>query len=102
INDILDFSKIEARKLRLDAVDFSLRDSLGDTIKALALRAQQKGLELTCHVPPDVPDGITGDPGRLRQIIINLVGNAIKFTEKGEVDVDVRVDSRTEDEVRLH
>jgi PAS domain S-box-containing protein len=89
IDDILDFSKIEAKKLRLDAVDFSLRDGLGDTLKALALRAQQKGLELACHVPPDVPDGLNGDPGRLRQILVNLVGNAIKFTERGEVVVEV-------------
>jgi PAS domain S-box-containing protein len=90
INDILDFSKIEARKLHLEAIDFNLRDVLGDTMRALALRAQQKGLELACHVPADVPDGIVGDPGRLRQVIVNLVGNAIKFTERGEVVVRVR------------
>src|SRR5262249_33826870 len=89
INDILDFSKIEAQKLRLDAVDFSLRDSLGDTMKALALRAQQHGLELACHVPPNVPDALNGDPGRLRQVVVNLVGNAIKFTAEGEVVIDV-------------
>jgi PAS domain S-box-containing protein len=89
INDILDFSKIEARKLQLEAVEFSLRDSLGDTMKALAVRAQQKGLELACHVRPDVPDAVTGDPTRLRQVVVNLVGNAIKFTEKGEVVVSV-------------
>jgi PAS domain S-box-containing protein len=89
INDILDFSRIEANKLHLDAVDFALRDSLGDTMKALAVRAQQKGLELACHVPPEVPDALNGDPLRLRQIIVNLVGNAIKFTERGEVVVDV-------------
>ncbi len=92
INDILDFSKIEARKLQLDAVEFSLRDNLGDTMKALAVRAQQKGLELACHVVPDVPDGLVGDPNRLRQIVVNLVGNAIKFTERGEVVVVVRPD----------
>jgi PAS domain S-box-containing protein len=91
INDILDFSKIEANKLHLDAVDFALRDSLGDTMKALSLRAQQKRLELVCHVPPDVPDALNGDPLRLRQIIVNLVGNAIKFTEQGEVVVDVKI-----------
>jgi PAS domain S-box-containing protein len=90
INDILDFSKIEARKLHLEAVDFSLRDSLGDTMKALAVRALQKGLELACHVPPDVPDALTGDPGRLRQVLVNLIGNAIKFTDRGEVVVEVK------------
>jgi PAS domain S-box-containing protein len=89
INDILDFSKIEAKKLHLEAVEFSLRDSLGDTMKALALRAQQKGLELACHVRPDVPDAVTGDPIRLRQVLVNLVGNAIKFTDQGEVVVEV-------------
>jgi PAS domain S-box-containing protein len=94
INDILDFSKIEARKLHLETVDFSLRDCLGDTVKALALRAEQKGLEVACHIHPEVPDGLNGDPGRLRQIIVNLVGNAIKFTERGEVIVEV---SRIED-----
>jgi PAS domain S-box-containing protein len=89
INDVLDFSKIEARKLHLDESDFRLRDVLGDTVKALALRAQQKGLELACHVLADVPEGLVGDAGRLRQIIVNLVGNAIKFTDKGEVVVRV-------------
>ena len=101
INDILDFSKIEARKLELERVDFSLRDLLGDTMKALGLRAQQKGLELACHIPADVPDGLVGDPGRLRQVIINLVGNAIKFTEQGEVIVQVARESETDGEVTL-
>src|SRR4051812_18114308 len=85
INDILDFSKIEAGKLQLDPVPFQLRDSLGDTLKTLALRAQQKDLELAFHVHPDVPDALVGDPMRLRQVVVNLVGNAIKFTERGEV-----------------
>jgi PAS domain S-box-containing protein len=89
INDILDFSKIEARKLHLETIDFRLRDNLGDTARALALRAQEKGLELACHIAPDVPDRLVGDPGRLRQIIVNLVGNALKFTQCGEVVVDV-------------
>ncbi len=89
INDILDFSKIEAGKLELDSTDFSLRETLGDTLHLLAFRAVQKGLELAGHVAPDVPDELIGDPGRLRQIIINLVGNALKFTEKGEVVVSV-------------
>src|SRR5262249_37351062 len=89
INDILDFSKIEAGKLQLLPVSFNLRDSLADTVRTLALRAQQKDLELACHVAPDVPDALVGDAGRLRQIIINLLGNAIKFTERGEVVVSV-------------
>lgn len=91
INDVLDFSKIEARKLQLEAVEFSLRDTVGDTMKALALRAQQKGLELACSIRPDVPDYLVGDPGRLRQVIVNLVGNAVKFTEQGEVVLEIAV-----------
>jgi signal transduction histidine kinase/CheY-like chemotaxis protein len=91
INDILDFSKIEARKLQIEAVNFNVRDALGDALKTLALRAQQKGLELACHVAPDVPEVVIGDPVRLRQIIVNLVGNALKFTDHGEVVVSVRM-----------
>jgi PAS domain S-box-containing protein len=102
INDILDFSKIEAGKLDLEPLDFSLRDSLEDTMKTLAMRAHKKGLELACHIPPDVPDMLVGDPGRLRQLIVNLSGNAIKFTEQGEVVVDVAVESQTEEEICLH
>ncbi len=90
VNDILDFSKIEAGKLELDAIPFSLRDRLGDAMKTLALRAHRKGLELACRYADDVPDALLGDPGRLGQIIINLVGNAIKFTEQGEVVLSVR------------
>jgi CheY-like chemotaxis protein/HPt (histidine-containing phosphotransfer) domain-containing protein len=97
INDILDFSKIEAGKLDLDAIDFDLRDSLGDMMKALALRAHQKGLELACHILPEVPAAVVGDPGRLRQIIVNLVGNAIKFTERGEVVVEVKRGAKSEE-----
>ncbi len=89
INDILDFSRIEARKLHLEAVDFPLRDTLGDMLKALAMRAEEKDLELACHIAPDVPDALVGDPTRLRQVIVNLVGNALKFTERGEVVVNV-------------
>jgi PAS domain S-box-containing protein len=89
INDILDFSKIEARMLQLDAVDFNLYDLLGHTMKAMALRAQQKGLELVCHIGNGVPQAVVGDPIRLRQILVNLIGNAIKFTEQGEVIVHV-------------
>ena len=90
LNDILDFSKIEAGKLALEPVPFALRENLGTTLKTLALRAHQKGLELASHVHPDVPDTLVGDSGRLRQIIVNLVGNAIKFTDQGEVLVEVR------------
>ncbi|HEY7492575.1 MAG TPA: GAF domain-containing protein, partial [Candidatus Tectomicrobia bacterium] len=97
LNDILDFSKIEAGKLTVETIDFSLRDSLGATLKALALRAHDKGLELTYGVQPDVPDALQGDPGRLRQILVNLVGNAIKFTAHGEVVVEVETVRAPED-----
>jgi len=89
INDILDFSKIEAGKLDLDPVDFPLRDHLDETISTLSLRAHAKGLELACHVLDDVPEALVGDAGRLRQILVNLIGNAIKFTSEGEVVVRV-------------
>ncbi|MBV9851198.1 MAG: PAS domain S-box protein, partial [Armatimonadetes bacterium] len=102
INDILDFSKIEAGKLDLDAVEFPLRDTLDDTVRILAVRAHEKNLELACRVGPDVPDALVGDPGRLRQIIVNLAGNAIKFTEHGEVVVETEVQERTERDVLLH
>jgi signal transduction histidine kinase/CheY-like chemotaxis protein len=101
INDILDFSKIEAGKLDLDPIAFQLRDHTAETLKLLAFRAQQKGLELTCDVRPEVPEEIVADPTRLRQILINLVGNAIKFTERGEVGIEVAVESQTEDQARL-
>jgi PAS domain S-box-containing protein len=90
INDILDFSKIEAGKLELEPAPFALRESLDDMVRPLAVRAQQKGLELTYRVCPDVPDCLIGDLGRLRQILVNLIGNAIKFTECGEVVVEVK------------
>ncbi|AGA31441.1 response regulator [Singulisphaera acidiphila] len=102
INDILDLSKIEAGKLDLESIDFSLHESLGNTMKALALRAHKKRLELAYHIAPDVPETLVGDPGRLRQIVVNLVGNAIKFTEHGEVVVHVEKESQTADEVCLH
>ncbi len=102
INDILDFSKIEAGKLSFDAIDFKLRDSLDEALKPLALRAHQKGLELVCHVALDVPDAVMGDPGRLQQVIVNLVSNAIKFTERGEVVVRVQVESCAPDAIILH
>jgi CheY-like chemotaxis protein len=102
INDILDFSKIEAGKLDLDPFEFNLRESLNDSLKPLALRAHQKGLQMVSQAPPDVPDVVVGDPGRLRQILVNLVGNAIKFTAGGQVAVRVGVDWRDQDRISLH
>jgi len=89
INDILDFSKIEAGKLEVESIDFSLRESLSSTLKSLRFRAQEKGLELNCEFKRDVPAMVVGDPGRLRQVVVNLIGNAIKFTEQGEVTFQV-------------
>ncbi|HEV8068245.1 MAG TPA: ATP-binding protein, partial [Planctomycetaceae bacterium] len=102
INDILDYSKIEAGKLDLDPVEFQLRDALEDTLKTLALRAHRKGLELTCEIAEDVPVRVIGDPGRLRQVVVNLVGNAIKFTEAGEVVVRAQLRSQSTDGFQLH
>jgi two-component system, sensor histidine kinase and response regulator len=90
INDVLDFSKLEAAKSDLDISDFDLRESLETTLRTLALRADQKGLELLCEVDPEVPQFVIGDPNRLRQVIVNLIGNAIKFTTAGEVVVRVK------------
>jgi signal transduction histidine kinase/DNA-binding response OmpR family regulator len=94
INDILDFSKIEAGKIDLEAVDFDLRDCLESTLKTLAIRADEKGLELLCEVAAEVPEVVRGDSTRLRQVVINLVGNAIKFTAAGEVAVKVQVEAQ--------
>jgi two-component system, sensor histidine kinase and response regulator len=91
VNDILDFSKIEARRLELEHTALDLRETVGDTAKLLALRASEKGLELACHIAPDAPDVVLGDPGRLRQVLLNVLGNAVKFTDKGEVVLDVVV-----------
>jgi two-component system, sensor histidine kinase and response regulator len=102
INDILDFSKIEAGKLDMESVDFDLSDCVGETMKTLSLRAHQKGLELAFEIGPDVPHAIVGDPGRLRQIIVNLVGNALKFTEKGEVVLSATMEAREREDVVLH
>ena len=102
INDILDFSKIEAEKLVLEQEKFHLRESLGDTMKSFALRAHQQGLELACHVHRDVPCWLVGDYPRLRQIVVNLVNNAIKFTQRGEVVLEVACESSTENDVTLH
>ncbi|NLS97197.1 MAG: response regulator [Planctomycetaceae bacterium] len=101
INDILDFSKIEAGKLDLEETLFGLRERVGDAAKSLALRAHAKGIELACHIQPEVPDALLGDPIRLGQIIINLVGNAVKFTEAGEVVLHVGCQSRTDQEAVL-
>jgi CheY-like chemotaxis protein/HPt (histidine-containing phosphotransfer) domain-containing protein len=101
INDILDFSKIEAGRLDLDPIAFRLRDSLGETMKGLALRAQSKGLELAWHVAAPAPDALVGDPSRLRQVVMNLVGNAIKFTETGEVVVSVTTETTWEGGLEL-
>ncbi|GAC1660545.1 MAG: hypothetical protein NVS9B4_11670 [Candidatus Acidiferrum sp.] len=90
INDVLDFSKMEAGKIDLEALDFNLRDSLEDTLKTLSLKADEKGLELLCEIAPEVPDVVRGDSNRLRQVMVNLVGNAIKFTSEGEVAVRVQ------------
>ncbi len=98
LNDILDFSKMEAGKLEMDSLNFDLRKSLGEVVKMLALKAQQKGLEFIFDVSPEVPASVVGDPARVRQILINLVGNAIKFTKKGEIEVGVRVESQSEEE----
>jgi two-component system, sensor histidine kinase and response regulator len=92
INDILDFSKIEAGKLSLDTAPFALRAALDETLHTLALRAHSKGIELACRIDPDVPDALIGDSGRLRQVLVNLIGNAIKFTARGEVIVSVQVE----------
>jgi len=102
INDILDFSKIEAGKLELDPRSFSLRDGLGDTMKALAFRAHEKRLELACQVAADVPDALVGDSLRLRQVLVNLIGNAVKFTQRGEVVLQVETESQMDEEADLH
>jgi PAS domain S-box-containing protein len=102
INDILDFSKIEARKVYLDVVDFDLRHTLDEVLYSVAPRAHEKGLELACDVSADVPAALGGDPTRVRQIILNLVGNAIKFTETGEVVVRVSRERSAGENVLLH
>jgi two-component system, sensor histidine kinase and response regulator len=102
INDILDFSKIEARRLDLERTEFDVREEVGDAAKLLALRAGEKGLELACHVAADVPERVLGDPGRLRQVLLNIIGNAVKFTHKGEVVVRVRVAAADAAQVHLH
>jgi len=102
VNDILDFSKIEAGKLDLEFIPFDLRESLGETMKALDFRAHRKGLELIYEVQPDVFEALLGDPGRLRQVILNLIGNAIKFTEHGEILMSVTQEAESSGTVSLH
>ena len=101
LNDILDLSKVEAGKLELESIPFALRDTLGDTLQTLAVRASEKGLELTYRIAPEVPDDLIGDPIRLRQVVVNLAGNAIKFTERGGVDIDVDLIEVREEYTRL-
>ena len=102
LNDILDFSKIEAGRLDLEVIDFNLRDCLDSALKTLALRAHEKGLELKSEIDTEVPETLQGDPGRLRQILINLAGNAIKFTERGQVTVQVKRESGNANTLLLH
>jgi two-component system sensor histidine kinase/response regulator len=102
LNDILDFAKIEAGKVEFEEISFSLRDDLGEKMKSLGHWAFSKGIELAWRVRPDVPDWLLGDPSRLRQVLMNLVGNAIKFTEKGEVVVDISLEAAAADGVELH
>jgi signal transduction histidine kinase/DNA-binding response OmpR family regulator/ligand-binding sensor domain-containing protein len=99
INDILDFSKIEAGKIALEAIGFNLRDCVEDALKTFALRANEKGLELLCDIAPTLPEMVLGDPGRLRQIVLNLVSNAIKFTNSGEVALKAEVESTDQEEL---
>ncbi|MFC1596868.1 PAS domain S-box protein [Planctomycetota bacterium] len=102
INDILDFSKIEAGRLDLETAPFDLYENVGDTTKWLAIRAHGKSLELACHIHPEVPVAVAGDQVRLRQIVVNLLGNAIKFTDHGEVVLDVKRQSQSNEHVELH
>ena len=101
LNDILDLSKVEAGKLELESIPFALRDTLGDTLQTLAVRASEKALELTYRIAPEVPDDLIGDPIRMRQVVVNLVGNAIKFTDRGGVDIDVDLIEMREEDAKL-
>ncbi len=101
INDILDFTKIEARKVELESISFDFEDLVYETVSSLALQAHKKKLELICDLPPRPTSSVVGDPGRLGQILSNLVGNAVKFTEKGEISISVKEESRTDDRVGL-
>lgn len=101
VNDFLDFGRLQANRLRLEPVPFQLRDTLANTVNALAVLAQRKGFDLALQVSDDVPDALVGDPGRLRQIVLNLVENGIKFTGRGEVAVRVKLESEEETRVVL-
>ena len=101
LNDILDFSKVEAGRLALEDIEFDLRDEVGTAVQTLAMHAASKDIELVCHIPADVPERLIGDPRRLRQVVINLVGNAVKFTEEGEVEVGVAVEEDLPDAAGL-
>jgi two-component system sensor histidine kinase/response regulator len=102
LNDVLDFSKIEARKLDLELMPFAPRAAIAAALRPMALRAHQSGLELICDIDPAVPVGVIGDPGRIQQVLTNLVGNAVKFTERGHIFIDVREDLRTDGRTQLH
>ncbi|MFH1731761.1 MAG: response regulator, partial [Planctomycetota bacterium] len=102
LNDILDFSKIEAGKLDLETIPFNIRDSVADALKPHAVRARVKGIELLCDVKPDVPETVLGDPSRLRQVLVNLVDNAIKFTREGEIVIGVGLEQAAGEETVVH
>ena len=102
INDVLDFSKIEAGKLEVEMADFHLQQGLGETLKALAFRAHQKELELAWRVGPDIPQTLRGDVGCLRQMLVNLAGNSVKFTDRGEIVVSVEKEAEDASRITLH
>ena len=102
LNDILDFSKIEAGKLELECIEFRISECVARASQMLALRAAEKGLEMACRVSPEIPDHLQGDSGRIQQVLVNLLGNAVKFTEAGEIFVNVNAKSITQEKVRLH
>ncbi len=102
VNDILDFSKIEARRLDLDLAELDLRETVGEAAKAIAIRAAEKGIELACDISPDTPEWLVGDAGRLRQVLLNILGNAVKFTSEGEVVLRVHVENADGPRLQLH
>jgi signal transduction histidine kinase len=102
INDILDVSKVEAGRMELESIPFNIRQRLEDAMSAVGFRADQKGLEVAVYIEGTVPDHLLGDPGRLRQVVVNLLGNAIKFTDSGEVLLRVRAETKSTDTVLLH